>query len=136
MTPEMETKSDRILTSVKLSFLQTLPCEINVFTAQDPSKNNTKSLQKQTLQPHPPKSSMFNLRAPLDGNMSRKGFQKGSFWGGREHQKQFQKGPKVRSRTDSSKRTEFFSKWMPKSIPKAIYIGPNPLKRGLTKRLE
>ena len=32
----------------------------------------------------------------------------------KRHQKQFQKGPKVRSRTDSSKRTEFFSKWMPK----------------------
>ena len=46
-----------------------------------------KSLQKKTLQPDPPKSLIFNLRAPLDGNMSRKGFQKGSFGGGRERPK-------------------------------------------------
>ena len=32
----------------------------------------------------PQKSCIFNLRAPLDGNMSRKGFQKGSFWWNRE----------------------------------------------------
>ena len=35
----------------------------------------------------PPKSSIFNLRAPLDGNMNRKGFQKGSLWWGREQSK-------------------------------------------------
>ena len=40
-----------------------LPSEINVFTVQDPSKNDAKSLQKKTLQPDPPKSSIFNLRA-------------------------------------------------------------------------
>ena len=86
----MEPKSNIILTSVKLWFLLPLPCEINVFTTQDPSKDNTKSLQQKknsaTRLP-PSKSSIFNLRAPLDGNMSRKGFQKGSFWGGRERPK-------------------------------------------------
>ena len=46
--------------------------------------SSTKGLCNQT----PPNSSIFNLRAPLDGNMNRKGLQKGSFWGGREHQKQ------------------------------------------------
>ena len=82
MISKMETKSDRILTSVKLWFLLPLPCEINVFTVQDPSKNGAKSLKKKLCNQTPPKSSIFNLRAPLDGNMSRKGFQKGSFWGG------------------------------------------------------
>ena len=46
------------------------------------------SLKKKTLQPDTPKKSLiFNLRAPLDGNMSRKDFQKGSFWGGQERPK-------------------------------------------------
>ena len=49
-----------------------------------------KRLCNQTL----PKSSIFNLRAPLDGNMNRKGFQRGSFWGGREHQKSQKTVPK------------------------------------------
>ena len=55
----MEPKSCRILTWVKLWFLIPLPCEINVFTVQDPSKNKTKSLQKKTLQPDPPKILNF-----------------------------------------------------------------------------
>ena len=55
----MEPKSNRILTSVKLCFLLPLPCKIKVFTAQDPSKNNAKSLQKKTLQPDPPKILNF-----------------------------------------------------------------------------
>ena len=83
----MEPKSNRILTSVKLWFLLPLPCKIKVFTAQDPSKNDAKSLQKKLCNQTPPKSSIFNLRAPLDGNMSRKDFQKGSFWGGQERPK-------------------------------------------------
>ena len=36
-----------------------LPCKIKVFTAQDPSKNDVKSLQKKTLQPDPPKILNF-----------------------------------------------------------------------------
>ena len=36
-----------------------LPCKIKVFTAQDPSKNDAKSLQKKTLQPDPPKILNF-----------------------------------------------------------------------------
>ena len=72
MTSKIWSKSDRILTSVKLWFLLPLPCEINVFAAQDRSKNNTKSLQeklgafwgikslqKKTLQPDPPKILNF-----------------------------------------------------------------------------
>ena len=39
-----------------------LPCEINVFTVQDPSKNGAKSLQKKTLQPDPPKMLNFQLQ--------------------------------------------------------------------------
>ena len=80
----MEPKSDGILTSVKLWFLLPLPCKITVFTAQNPSKNETKSLQKKTLQPDPPKIVSFPSRATLDGLMNRKGFQKGSQnWGSR-----------------------------------------------------
>ena len=81
MTPKMELKSNRILTSVKLWFLLPLPCKIKVFTAQDPSKNDAKSLQKKLCNQTPPKSLIFNLRAPLDGNMNRKGFQKGFLLG-------------------------------------------------------
>ena len=36
-----------------------LPCEINVFTVQDPSKNAIKFLQKGTLQPDSPKILNF-----------------------------------------------------------------------------
>ena len=46
------------------------------------------STEKDSATRPPLKSSIFNLRAPLDGNMNRKGFQKGSFWGGQGHQKQ------------------------------------------------
>ena len=60
MTPRMEPQSKRILTSVKLWFLLPLLCEINVFAAQDPSKNETKSLQKKTLQPDP--ANIFNFQ--------------------------------------------------------------------------
>ena len=73
----METKSDRILTSVKLWFLLPLLCKINVFTGQKPFQNETKSLQKKTLQLDPPKIASFPYRATLDGIMNRKGFQKG-----------------------------------------------------------
>ena len=73
----MKSKSEWILTSVKLWFLLPLPCKITVFTAQNPSKNETKSLQKHTLQPDPPKIVSFPSRATLDGIMNRKGFQKG-----------------------------------------------------------
>ena len=44
---------------MKLWFLLPLPCEINVVADQDPSKNHTKSLQKKTLQPDPPKILNF-----------------------------------------------------------------------------
>ena len=77
----METKSDRILTSVKFSFLLPLPCEINVFTVQDPSKNGANLFKKRLCNQTLPKSLIFNLRAPLDGNMNRKGFQKGFLLG-------------------------------------------------------
>ena len=43
----------------EIVILLPLPCEINVFTVQDPSKNNTKSLQKKSLQPDPPKILNF-----------------------------------------------------------------------------
>ena len=77
MTSKIWSKSDRILTSVKLWFLLPLSCKITVFTAQKPSKKETKSLQKNTLQPDPPKIVSFPSRATLDGIMNRKGFQKG-----------------------------------------------------------
>ena len=77
MTDKMELKSDRILTSVKLWFLLPLPRKIIVFTAQKPSKKERKSLQKNTLQPDPPKIVSFPSRATLDGILNRKGFQKG-----------------------------------------------------------
>ena len=77
MTSKIKSKSDRILTSVKLWFLLPLPCKITVFTAQNPSKNEIRSLQKNTLQPDPPKIVSFPSRATLDGIMNRKGFQKG-----------------------------------------------------------
>ena len=77
MTSKIWSKSDRILTSVKLWFLLPLSCKITVFTAQKPSKKETKSLQKNTLQPDPPKIASFPYRATLDGIMNRKGFQKG-----------------------------------------------------------
>ena len=44
-----------------------------------------------------------------------KGVPSGEAGSTKNPKKQFQKGAKVRSRTDSSKRTEFFSKLMPKS---------------------
>ena len=74
---KMKSKSDRILTSVKLWFLLPLQCKITVFTAQKPSKKETKSLQKNTLQLDPPKIVSFPSRATLDGILNRKGFQKG-----------------------------------------------------------
>ena len=77
MTSKIWSKSDRILTSVKLWFLLPLSCKITVFTAQKPSKKETKSLQKNTLQPDPPKIVSFPSRATLDGILNRKGFQKG-----------------------------------------------------------
>ena len=39
------------------------------------------SLKKDSATRPPSKSSIFNLRAPLDGNMNRKGFQKGFLLG-------------------------------------------------------
>ena len=45
------------------------------------------SSKKKLCNQTPLKSLIFSLRAPLDGNMSRKGFQKGSFWGGQERPK-------------------------------------------------
>ena len=78
----METKSDRILTSVKLWFLLPLPCEIKILLPRTPSKMTQNLFKKRLCNQTPPKSSIFNLRAPLDGNIRRKGFQKGPFWGG------------------------------------------------------
>ena len=82
MTPEMETKSDRILTSVKLWFLLPLPCEINVFTVQDPSKNYAKSLQKKTLQPDPPKILNFQPQGASGWQHEPKRLPKGFLLGG------------------------------------------------------
>ena len=92
--------------------------------SRTPPKMVQNLFKKKLCNQTPPKSSIFNLRAPLDGNMNRKGFQKGFLLGRpgaqKIQKKQFHKGAEVRSRTDSSKRTEFFSKWVPKCIPKAI----------------
>ena len=84
MIPKMETKSDRILTSAKLQFLLPLPCEINVFTAQDPSKNDTNSLQKKTLQPDPPKILNFQPQGASGWQHEPKRLPKGFLLGGRE----------------------------------------------------
>ena len=113
----------------ELWFFLPLPCEINVFTVQDPSKNNTKSLQKKTLQPYPPKSLIFNLRAHLDGNMSRQGFQKGSFWGGREHQKQ-PWGWKLRILGGSGCRVFCWRDFTPQNGP---MFSPNGCQNGFPK---
>ena len=136
MTVKMESKSGRILTSVKLWFLIPLPCEINIFTVKDPSKNGAKSIKKNSAT-RPPQNPQFSTSGRLwMATWAEKPSKRVPSEGGREHQKQFQKGPKVRPRTDSSKRTEFFSKWVLKCIPKAISFSPNPLERGLSKCLE
>ena len=72
----MEPKSNRILTSVKLYFLLPVQCEINVFAGQDPSKNDTKSLKKRLCNQPPPEIFNFQPQVPLDGNMSRQGYQR------------------------------------------------------------
>ena len=60
----------------------------STFSLSRPPPNMVQNLFKKTLcNRTPQKSSICNLRAPLDGNMNRKGFQKSSFWGGQEHQK-------------------------------------------------
>ena len=81
-TPKMEPKSGRILTSAKLWFLLPLPCEINVFTAQDPSQNDTKSLQKETLQLDPPKILNFQLQGASGWQHEPKRLPKGFLLGG------------------------------------------------------
>ena len=78
----MEPKSNRILTSVKLWFLLPLPCKIKVFTAQDPSQNDAKSLQKNTLQPDPPKILNFQPQGASGWQHEPKSLPKGFLLGG------------------------------------------------------
>ena len=88
MTPKIKPKSNGILTSVKLWLLLPLPCEINVFTAQDPSRNEPKSLQKRTLQPNPPQNLQFSTSGHLwMATWAEKASKNGSFRGGRERPK-------------------------------------------------
>ena len=82
-------------------------------------------LQKKTLQPDPPPKILNFQPQGASGwqhepKMLPKGFLLRGAGSTKNPKKQFQKGSKVRSRTDSSKRTEFFCKWVPKCIPKAI----------------
>ena len=79
----MESKSDRILTSVKLSFLIPLRCEINVFTAQDPSQNETKSLQqKKNFATRPPRIRNFQPQGASGWQHELKRLPKGFLPGG------------------------------------------------------
>ena len=54
----------------------------------------------------------------------------------KRHQIQFQKGPKVRLRTDSSKRPSFSWNGCQDVLPKRLKFDLNPFKRSLSKRLE
>ena len=59
-----------------------LPCEINVVTVQDPSKNGAKSLQKKTLQPDPPKILNFQPQGASRWQHEPKSLPKGFLLGG------------------------------------------------------
>ena len=59
-----------------------LPCEINVFTTQDPSKNDTKTLQKKTLQQDPPKILNFQPQGASGWQHEPKRLPKGFLLGG------------------------------------------------------
>ena len=90
--------------------------------SRTPPKMMQNHFNKRTLQPDPPKFLNFQPQGASGWQHEPKGLPKGvpsrEAGSTKNPKKQFQKGAKVRSRTDSSKRTEFFSKWMPKWFPK------------------
>ena len=132
----METKSDRILTSVKLSFLLPLPCEINVFTVQDPSKNNIKSLQKKTLQPDPPKILNFQPQGASGWQHEPKRLPKGFLLGGPGAPKTVPKGTQSAVENRLLKTDRVFLQMDAKMNSQSGLSWPKSSQKRSSKRLE
>ena len=67
---------------MKLSFLTPFPRQINVFAVQDPSKNDSKSIQNGTPQPDLSKVTHFRLQGASGWQHDAKRLPKGYLLGG------------------------------------------------------
>ena len=137
MTPEMETKSDRILTSVKLWFLLPLQCEINVFTAQDPSKNVIKSLQKKKLcNQTPPEILNFQPQGASGWQHEPKRLPKGFLLGGPGAPKTVPKGTQSAVENRLLKTDRVFLQMDAKMNSRSHLSWPKSSQKRSSKRLE
>ena len=133
----MESKSKGFLTSVKVLFLILLPCEINVFAAQDPPRNYPKSFQqKRSLQPYPSQILNFQIQGASGWQHEPKRLPKGFLLGGPGALKTFPKGTQSAVENRLLKTDRVFLQIDAKMNSQSHLSWPKSSQKRSSKRLE